>query len=30
MTCVATAGTWLFWRASTKAFDVETVLGPGR
>jgi ABC-type transport system involved in multi-copper enzyme maturation permease subunit len=30
VTCGLTAGLGLFWRASTKAFDVETVLGPGR
>ena len=30
MTCGLILATWLFWRASVKAFDVETVLGPGR
>jgi ABC-type transport system involved in multi-copper enzyme maturation permease subunit len=30
MTCATIAAGWLFWRASTKAFDVETVLGPSR
>jgi ABC-type transport system involved in multi-copper enzyme maturation permease subunit len=30
MTCGMIAGAGLFWRAATKAFDVETVLGPGR
>jgi hypothetical protein len=30
VTCLLIAATWLFWTLTVKAFDHETILGPGR